>query len=112
MSNVSTDTVMWHDDGHVIWLELNKAEVVVTTVICPAKDSEAPCRHHKVGCLVQYFVNRYGLDCNVGVCPASDQLRIAWAFYGDVDDLDAAQVWIVPVDDDVFSAWASNMRGT
>lgn len=110
MSNVSLDTIMWHDDGHVMWLELNKAEVVITTVICPHSHDESACRHRKAGCLVQYFLNRYGLDCNVGVCAASDQIRIAWAVYGDLEDLDACQIWVVPTEDDVFSAWADTMR--
>jgi hypothetical protein len=112
VSTTFTDSVMWHDDGHVLWLELNRTEVVITAVLCPHGGGPAACNHRKAGCLVQHYVNRYGLDCNVGVCPANEQIRIAWAFYGDEDDLDAAQVWIVPSEDDVFSAWAATMRGT
>lgn len=106
------DTVLWHDDGHVLWLELNKSEVVVTTVMCPHGEG-APCRHHRIGCVVQHFIHRYGLECNVGVCPAAEQIPVAWALIGgdiNTQDIDECQVWVVPTMDDVFSAWAETMR--
>jgi hypothetical protein len=108
----ASDTALWYDDGHVIWLELNRSEVVVTTVMCPGGEGAA-CRHPRIGCVVQYFVNAYGLECNVGICPAAEQIQIAWTLIGgdpSYSDLDECQIWIVPTADDIFSSWAETMR--
>jgi hypothetical protein len=83
-------------------LELNKSEVVITTVICPGGPE---CQHSTLGCLVQYFTHRFGLECNVGVAPPEAEMPIAWTFTGDTWDVDAAQVWVIPVADEAFSAW-------
>lgn len=103
--------VRWHDDGHRLALELNRSELVVTTVVCP-KDGvpDAPCQHPRWGCVVDYFVSRFGLECHVGVCVPSDEIRVAWALVGDQVDLDAAQVWVISTSDDIFAAWADTMR--
>lgn len=102
----------WHDDGHVLWLELNKSDLVVVGVLCPHRqDGESACRHRTAGCLVEWFVMRYGLECNVGVCAPAGELPVAWSLAGDPYDLDACQCWIIPISDDVFSAWAAGQRG-
>ena len=57
-------------------------------------------------CVVKWFVETYGLECNVGVCKPSGSLHVAWTFIGDAHrDLSACQVWIIPTDDEAFSAW-------
>ena len=110
MSNAVSDQMVWHEDGHSLFLELNKSEVVVTAVLC-SHAPEDPCRaNRRIGCVVEHFVMRFGLECNVGVCPASDQIPIAWGIAGDIQDIDMCQVWVVPVADDVYSAWAATMR--
>jgi hypothetical protein len=108
--NAGPGEMVWFDDGHSMFLEINRSEVVVTTVMCPS-GNESPCRvNQRVGCLVQHFVGRFGFDVNVGVCPATEQVPIAWALVGDPSDVDLCQVWVVPTADEVFAAWASTMR--
>lgn len=41
----------------------------------------------------------------MGVCAPTERLDIAWALVGDSDDLDSAQVWIIPTSDDVYASW-------
>jgi hypothetical protein len=96
------DTSIWHNDGHSITLELNRSNILVTEVICPKTEE---CTHDVYGCIVEWFVTRFGLECNVGVAPAQPKMEIAWMLAGDTYDLEAAQVWIIPTSDDAFSAW-------
>ena len=111
MGNSDALEMTWHDDGHSLFLEINKSELVVLTVMCPGSH-DAACRVNKrVGCLVQHFVGRFGLEVNVGVCPPTEQLPVAWSLVGDPSDVDLCQVWIVPTSDEVFSAWAATVRG-
>ena len=107
------DTTVWHDDGHIIWLELNKSELLVLGVNCPSSEMEpGACQHTRHGCIVEYFLMRYGLECNVGVCEPSGEVLVAWALIGDGYDLDECQCWVIPTTDDVFSMWAATQRGT
>ena len=94
---------VWHNDNHQIHLLLNKAQLIVTSVDCP--DTEE-CQHDRVGCIVRYFINTYGLECNVGIIEPQPTLQIAWTVNGDTHDIDACQVWIIPSEDEAFSAWA------
>jgi hypothetical protein len=110
--NVLDDSIVWHDDGHVIWLEINRSDLAVLGVQCPNKDDpDSPCRLSRIQCLVEYFVMRFGLECNVGVCEPTPELQIAWSVNGDPHDIDACQCWVIPVTDDVFSLWARTQRG-
>lgn len=99
-----TDEIVWHADGHVVHLELNKAELNVVTVTCP-KTGE--CEHEETSCIVAWFLTRFGLDCHVGVCPPEAEMSIAWALSGDRRDLDAAQVWVISTADDMWQAWST-----
>jgi len=111
--SVTEDSVLWHDDGHSVWLELNKAELLVVGVNCPHRNEpDSPCQGPNYGCLVEWFVMRFGLDCNVGVCEPSGEVAIAWSVIGNTYDLDLCQCWIIPTADDVFSMWAATQRGT
>lgn len=96
----------WHVDGHRIFLQLNREEVIVTGSKCPFGDENAgkECSH-RVGCVVRWFVMRYSLGCNIGVCAPEGEMEIAWAMAGDGVDLDLSQVWIVPISDPSFSSW-------
>lgn len=98
---MSADLV-WHDDGHVLVLELVRADLRVLQVECPGGE----CASDE-GCVVSWFAHRYGLECNVGQCAPEAQMRVAWALVGDRRDLDAAQVWVIPTADPVFSAWSA-----
>ena len=99
----------WHDDGHELWLQLARDELVVATVICPhasnRDDDPGPCRVRQADCVVEHFVTRFGLECNVGTCAPEEYLRVAWSLVGNPDELDLAQVWIIPTSDDVFASW-------
>ena len=100
--------LVWHNDGHKISLRLEKNLVVVDSVFCPHSESDnKPCHLTKDGCVVVWFINLYGLECNVGVSPAKPELEIAWTFIGEPEDgIAAGQVWVIPVEDEFFQAWS------
>lgn len=98
--------IMWHDDGHTMYLELHRAELQVLTVNCPG----GACAHPEVGCVVQYFVGEYGLDCHVGICPADAEMSIAWSLVGNPREIEACQVWVISVRDDMWQAFADAQR--
>lgn len=110
MPTPTDGTIEWHDDGHQLCLQIVRSELVISTVLCPhAGEEEAPCRVRQAPCVVTYFIERYGLECNVGVCVPAEYVDIAWSLEGDPDDIDAeAQVWVIPTTDDFFASW----RGT
>jgi hypothetical protein len=99
---VNSKELKWHNDGHVLVMRLNQSELEVFCT-CPG----TPDRECGKGdfCIVDYFVNRFGLDCNIGVCPPAEMLEICWAVAGDAEDPELAQVWFVPINDEVFHAW-------
>lgn len=102
----SPGELRWHEDGHSLWLQLARSELVVATVVCPnANTDEGECHSRQAPCVVTHFIDRFGLECNVGICPPTERLDIAWALTGDADDLDSAQVWVIPTADDVYASW-------
>jgi hypothetical protein len=105
---VNTDEeIKWHNDGHTVSLSLNKDKLEIIGVHCSNKEkADSYCAHDDVPCVVQHFLNIYGLECNVGVVNPSAEMTVAWAFIGDRHkDLGACQVWIIPTEDEAFSAW-------
>ncbi len=100
----SLEEVVWHNDGHVMYLHLNRSEVTISQVVCPQTE-DRQCKVGKFDCIVTYFLETYGLDCNVGICECSGNLELAWSVVGDTDDPELCQVWVIPVDDEAFSAW-------
>lgn len=96
--------MLWHNDGHKITLRINKAELEILDIYCP-NGRAGECHHDRWGCMVQFFIDRFGLECNVGVCPASEILQICWSIVGDRNDIEACQLWFVPLNDEVFHAW-------
>jgi hypothetical protein len=105
---VTTDSQMvWHNDGHIIHLQINKSNLEILSVHCPhIESSDAPCRHPEAKCVVKWFVETFGMECNVGVCKPTDELGVAWTFVGESHkELTACQVWIIPTEDEAFSAW-------
>jgi len=46
------------------------------------------------------------MECNVGVSKPTDLLGVAWTFVGETyKDLGSCQVWVIPTEDEAFSAW-------
>lgn len=101
------DPMVWHNDGHVVHLRINKDLLEVVSVYCPhTENAERPCRHDDADCVVKWFMTTYGMECNVGVTKPTDMLNVAWTFVGEPHkDLGSCQVWVIPTDDEAFSAW-------
>lgn len=102
---MATEEMVWHNDGHIMHLQLNKESVVITHITCPGGDCQ-----HKDRCIVEWFLRRYGLECNVGVCAPSENMLIAWTVVGDPTDFDLCQVWTIPIDDEAFAAWLATQE--
>lgn len=103
---LKSDETVWNDDGHAIVLQLNQSELRVLETQCPHPEGEGACWHYEVGCIVVWFIKRFGLDCHVGVAAPKECMQIAWSWVGSMNDLDMAQVWIMSTDDEFYSAWA------
>ena len=103
MTDTQTEMV-WHKDGHVIHLQLNRSDVVISMVHCPGSD-DRECQVGKFSCVVKYFLETYGLDCNVGICECAGEIELAWSAIGDFDEPEQCQVWVIPVEDEAFAAW-------
>lgn len=95
---------IWHNDGHKIELRINKAELEVLSTICP-HENDAPCKNMTGDCVVTWFINRFGMECNGGMCPPAEFLEISWTIVGDINNFDSCQVWFMPLTDDIFDAW-------
>lgn len=109
MSNV-IDEMVWHNDGHTVTLQIQKHELVILMVHCPAEDETAQCQHHQHGCLVEFFLKRFGLDCNVGIAFPKAEMGLAWTLVGDRYDIESCQVWVIPTDDEAFAAWLTTFQ--
>lgn len=100
---------VWNDDGHTLFMVLNQSQLEIQQVHCP-NGPTGDCQHSEIGCIVQWFVGRFGLDCHVGVAPPEEFMRIAWSWSGSRIDPDASQVWIMSTKDEFYSAWAASQR--
>jgi len=98
------ETTVWHSDGHSIYMVLNRNEIEIQVVSCPGHEGRE-CQVGKFDCIVDWFLDRFGLDCNVGVCDISSTMEIAWSVQGDTSDPDLCQVWVIPIADEAFNAW-------
>jgi hypothetical protein len=107
MENIQADEVSWHNDGHILVLQLSASTLRILETVCPHEDNEtAACRHTDAKCAVEWFITRFGLECNVGVCAPEERLEVAWVFTGDWHrELEQGQVWVMPVNDEAFAAW-------
>lgn len=100
--------MFWYNDGHKIQLTLDKASVLISSIICPHdNEPEAACQGIvKDSCVVSYFLSRYGFDCNVGIAPVQNEMEIAWTIVGQPEyDYELCQVWVIPTSDEFFAAW-------
>ena len=109
---MNTSEMTWHDDGHALILQLNKTELKILLTVCPHKEKDnSPCRHPDANCMVEWFITRFGFECNVGVSDPLPELSIAWSFVGDMHrEIEAGQVWIIPKNDEAFSAWLISQK--
>jgi hypothetical protein len=98
---MSVQDTIWHRDGHVMHLQLRKEALEIMSVSCPEGDA---CQVDG-NCIVEWFLLRFGLECNVGICDPAPDLEVAWTMVGEDNDLNACQIWVIPVDDEAFSAW-------
>jgi len=107
MSDTASETMVWHSDGHVVELQINRGELEVIRVRCPHEgNSFAPCAHEETPCVVKWFLQTFGMECNVGVATPSAEMEVAWHFIGTPrQELGSCQVWVIPVQDEAFSAW-------
>lgn len=101
---LAQEEMIWHNDGHVLHLQINRSDLVISHIHCPG-DEERACKIGRFNCIVTYFLETYGLDCNVGTCDCSSELELAWSAVGDYDDPELCQVWVIPVADEAFAAW-------
>tara|TARA_Y100000004_G_scaffold156594_1_gene181823 strand:- start:6126 stop:6467 length:342 start_codon:yes stop_codon:yes gene_type:complete len=101
----------WNVDGHRILINVNNTEIDVTPSICPfGAQEDAPCYHEGIqSCVVNYFINTYGLETNTGVAPAQPSMEIAWAMSGSKWEVDLVDLKIIPVDDPNFSEWYNSI---
>lgn len=99
----------WHDDGHFVRLRIWKSDLEISEIHCPHGD-KGECHDLVYGCLVKHFVNRYGLECNAGTCPATDKLDLCWTVIGDRRIIDECQLWFMPRTDEVFVAWLESKQ--
>jgi hypothetical protein len=87
-------------------LRIEKSNLVIIDFHCPNVDSGSGCKKYSDGCVVEWFVHQFGLECNVGMCEPAPELVFAWAITGEPElGFDMCQVWIIPVNDELFSAW-------
>jgi hypothetical protein len=103
--------MMWHNDGHILELQINKAELEVLSIHCPHEEGDGECHDPYNGCMIKFFIRRYGLECNAGSCPATPQMTICWTLIGDKRNIEDCQLWFMPLNDDVFAAWLNTAMG-
>lgn len=96
----------WHVDGHTMTLILSGDDIQIA-FYCPfQKGRGGKCFDERLNtCVVSYFVDLYGLECNKGVAPIEPDMEVAWCLIGDPYDLDSSQVWIMPKEDTAFGSW-------
>ena len=108
MPAISDYEASWYSDGHIVGLYLNKNEVEVRLIKCPHDKRDGPCAVREVPCVVEYFVDTFGLEGNVGTAEARPEMEIAWTLLGDSYDLNACQMWWIPAEDTAFASWLSS----
>ena len=103
---------VWHVDGHHLFLNINNDRLEVTAGPCPfGQSEEADCYHAGIGgCVVAFFVNLYGLDCNVGVAPPHPTMEVAWSSEGSPWEIDLVEFVMIPTIDPQFVDWYESVK--
>lgn len=89
-------------DGHVIRLVLDRDDIRISDIHCPNRGTTSLCNRRRTFCVVERFIEAFGIDLNLGKVTINGPIEIAWCpVNGDEGDLDVEfdSVWIVPVDD-------------
>lgn len=105
------EPAVWNVDGHRVLLQLNKNELSIQMVLCPHHEGRA-CQVAGFDCIVTWFLDVYGLDCNVGVSEVASEMELAWSLQGDSSDPDLCQVWVIPTADEAFASWLETQQST
>lgn len=100
-----TIQAVWHNDGHSIQLGLDKGEVQILQTSCPQLGD---CNHEDAPCVVEWFLDNYGLEINQGSCSIDGEIQIAWTFIEEGRDIESGQVWVIPANDPVFASWSDS----
>jgi len=101
----------WHTDNHTMSVYLDADSITVIST-CPTAGKTGDCHTEGIGCIVTYFLDIYGLDCNVGQALAHPDMKIAWSVVGDPRDMDLCQVWVIPEEDAAFQGWFTHVTGS
>jgi cytochrome c oxidase subunit 2 len=75
---MSESTMTWHEDGHSFCVTIDKSVAMPTMFHCPNRVDETSACMHDGDCVVERFMDVYGLECNVGVSEVSGPVEIAW----------------------------------
>ena len=110
-SAISNYEATWHTDGHIVALQLEQSNLQLSLAICPHGKQGGPCNSREAPCIVEYFVNAFGLECNVGSAPVQPEMEIAWTLLGDDFDLGSCQMWWLPLEDTAFASWLGAREG-
>lgn len=89
-------------DGHIISFVLDRDEVKISEIHCPNVGRTSLCNRRRNFCVVERFIDAYGIDLNLGRVVLNGPIEIAWSpVHGDESDLDLEfdTVWYVPIDD-------------
>jgi hypothetical protein len=105
------EPAIWNVDGHRVYLQLNRNELSIQMVMCPGHEGRS-CNAGGFECVVTWFLEVYGLDCNVGVSEVASEMELAWSIQGDPSDPDLCQVWVIPVTDEAFASWLETQQST
>ena len=99
--------IEWNVDGHEIVVKMAHDKFLVSAVPCSNESSPASkCFHQDLnGCLVEYFVNTYGIDVQEGSAEVKSPMKIGWAVWGESSDIDLVVFMFIPEDDETFRNW-------
>lgn len=89
-------------DGHWISFVLDREEVKIAEIHCPNVGTTSLCNRRRTFCVVERFLDAYGIDLNLGRVHLDGKVEIAWCpVHGEESDLDVEfdSVWIVPIKD-------------
>lgn len=111
---IGMKSLNWNVDGHRLVLNVTKSNVDVAPGICPHGAVQgAPCYHAGVdGCVVNYFINVFGLETNTGTVPASPSIEIAWCSEGSEWDVDLVEFLMIPIEDPHFKDWLDSQQSS
>jgi len=111
MYTMSELEAVWRNDGHEMFVTLRNSECNLEIAACPHRDKpDTDCFSAEAdGCIVRWFLDTYGLECNVGIAPAASRMTIAWTRMGG-ETLNDCQVWVMPAEDEAFRGFLEQIE--